>query len=57
MENLENFVPFTLNLIPKSMKIHHFLFETSQFDFLRLNNTFFFQNFVKISEWAYDTNN
>ena len=34
-------VTFTLNSIPKPLKIHCFLNETSQFDLLRLKNTIF----------------
>ena len=40
-EKIESFVIFTLILIPKSLKIYHFLNENSQFDFLRLKNIIF----------------
>ena len=40
-ENIESFVAITRNLIPKFLKNHHFLNETSNIDFVGLKNTIF----------------
>ena len=40
-EKIEIFVAFTRNSIPKSLKTHLFLDETSEIDFLGLKNTVF----------------
>ena len=56
VEKIKSFVTFTPNLISKSLKTHHFLNETLQFDFLGLKNTIFFKILPQeISGCAYGT--
>ena len=44
-EKIENFIAFTRNLIPKSLKTEHFLTETSKIDFSG-SKYIIFQNFA-----------